>query len=197
MLNKEEAVSEFIYAMPAYELYTQVGVVLAYNEETKKVFVVKDRLDHKAVGTYKNIKDYTQYGEHIHMDIRSTKKVQDNILEMIKSKERGVLIIRGGHVQKLLKLMEKAEEKNKQKEHKPFEEGYCIIFSVDGTSSITSEYNADEYTIEEGKIGKFSFRNGYPCRVENIFISDKTKTVFVALTEVSEEEYEKQQKQTK
>lgn len=67
-------------------------------------------------------------------------------------------------------------------------EGYAIIFSVDGTSSVQTDSNASVYDLEEGKVVRFGFlRCGYPCRVENIFISDKTKTVFVALTELDEE----------
>lgn len=70
-------------------------------------------------------------------------------------------------------------------------DGYVIIFSVDGTSSIQTDYNASTYDLKEGQIVRFGFlRCGYPCRVEDIFVSDKTKTVFVALTELDESDLE-------
>lgn len=70
----------------------------------------------------------------------------------------------------------------------PKKEGYVIIFSVDGLRSVQTDSRGEAYSLEVGKTYRFHFCNGYPCRVEDIFISEKTKTIFVALTEMDNAE---------
>lgn len=65
-----------------------------------------------------------------------------------------------------------------------FKEGYCVIFSVNGERVIQSDDRAVNYDyLFIGQTYQLGFLRPYPIRVEDIFVSQKTKTVFVAFTE--------------
>lgn len=69
-----------------------------------------------------------------------------------------------------------------------FQKGYCVIFSVDGKRVIKSDDRATDYDyLFIGNVYQLEFLRPYPIRVEEIFVSQKTKTVFVAFTESFEE----------
>lgn len=76
---------------------------------------------------------------------------------------------------------------NKEELSKVINNNYAIIMSLDGLRNVQTIYANRYFEIESeykrGTIVKIP-NHRYPCSILNIFISDETKTVFIALTEV-------------
>lgn len=81
------------------------------------------------------------------------------------------------------------DKMNKEQLMNVIENNYAVIMSVNGNRNVQTTHAQRFFNINQEYKEGTTLRvpnHSYPCRLKDIFISDSTKTIFLALKEVSE-----------